>query len=241
MRTFPRVHVGPWAAGVAGLACLAASTAVAAGVAAPASAAALAPARAMANPAVPHLKSASNTTSVFRNAATGRCLQSDRAHPKLHQGDVFTIACSGGKWQKWHVVPSARYRGTYVITSAVTNWCLDSDTHLKEWRLGNVYTHRCNGGKYQAWAPAAGPKSGAYTLTDLATHYRLTSNDPSPARSLAFTFKIHGNGANQGWQAIEPGRSLSPGSPPVPPSPPLLFPLQPVDPVTELFIVRPGH
>ncbi|MGH3693498.1 MAG: RICIN domain-containing protein [Pseudonocardiaceae bacterium] len=73
------------------------------------------------------------TTKNIVDHKTGRCLDSN------DNGNVYTLECNGGDYQKWYS------GGDGTIRDKKTGRCLDSNDN------GNVYTLECNGGDYQKW------------------------------------------------------------------------------------------
>jgi Ricin-type beta-trefoil lectin domain-like len=78
---------------------------------------------------------------VFRDVATGRCLDSNT------EGEVYTLGCNGGSFQKWIVVHTDY--GTVTLRNLATGFMLDSGPG------GDVYTLPANGGSYQKWIATA--------------------------------------------------------------------------------------
>ncbi|MFF8813305.1 RICIN domain-containing protein [Streptomyces pactum] len=96
-------------------------------------------------------------TTVYRNLATGHCLDSNGR-------DVYPHSCNGGSYQKWAVSSSG---GTVTLRNLATGHCLDSNGR-------DVYPHSCNGGSYQKWTVSS--SGGTVTLRNLATGHCLDSN-----------------------------------------------------------------
>ena len=75
-------------------------------------------------------------TQIFKNLATGFCLDSNS------NGQVYTMQCNGGSYQKWINIGTP---DTVIYKNLATGFCLDSNSN------GQVYTMQCNGGSYQKW------------------------------------------------------------------------------------------
>ena len=76
-------------------------------------------------------------TVTLQNVETGRCLDSNTDR------EVYTLACNGGSFQKWHVIGSDF--GTVLLKNLATGFVLDSN------HAHDVYTLLANGGSYQKW------------------------------------------------------------------------------------------
>jgi Ricin-type beta-trefoil lectin domain len=106
---------------------------------------------------------AANPVETYKNLATGYCLDSNTA------GQVYTLGCNGGSFQKWTVIRSGSNR---ILKNVATGYCLDSNT------AGQVYTLGCNGGSFQKWTVIRTVigKASYITFKNLATGYCLDSN-----------------------------------------------------------------
>ncbi|MFD6566744.1 ricin-type beta-trefoil lectin domain protein [Micromonospora profundi] len=83
------------------------------------------------------------TTGQLKNKATGRCLDSNS------QGDVYTLPCNGGRYQRWNYT---RYYSDstpywdFKLKNDATGRCLDGNAQ------GEVYTRPCQSwNEYQSW------------------------------------------------------------------------------------------
>jgi len=116
--------------------------------------------------------------NTYQNLATGFCLDSNA------NGQVYTLGCNGGSYQKWVVTSNG---ATRIFKNLATGFCLDSNAN------GQVYTLGCNGGSYQKWVVTS---SGATRIfKNLATGFCLDSN----AERRVYTLGCNG-GSYQKWQ-----------------------------------------
>jgi serine/threonine-protein kinase len=116
-------------------------------------------------------------TQIFKNLATGFCLDSNS------EGEVYTMGCNGGSYQKWINIGTP---DTVIYEDLATGFCLDSNSE------GEVYTMGCNGGSYQKWINIGTPDTVIYK--DLATGFCLDSN----SEGEVYTMECNG-GSYQKW------------------------------------------
>lgn len=118
------------------------------------------------------------TIRVYKNLATGYCLDSNAG------GRVYTLWCNRGSFQKWNVTGA----NTVTLRNLATGRCLDSNAARQ------VYTLGCNGGSYQRWRVTYN-RDGSRTFRNLATGYCLDSN----AARVVYTHPCNG-GSYQRWR-----------------------------------------
>ncbi len=116
----------------------------------------------------------------FQNLATSFCLDSNSA------GQVYTLDCNGGDFQKW-TVGTTEFATAVTFRDAATGRCLDSDAARR------VYTLACNVGSYQKWQVTRN-NYGTYSFRNLATGFCLDSN----AARQVYTLDCNG-GSYQRW------------------------------------------
>ncbi|WP_412745476.1 RICIN domain-containing protein [Krasilnikovia sp. MM14-A1004] len=110
----------------------------------------------------------------WRDVATQFCLDSNTS------GNVYTLGCNGGSFQKWTWNGSS---SSVEHRNYATGRCLDSNTS------GSVYTLGCNGGNFQRWR-----RSGQQWI-NVATGRCLDSN----TSGSVYTLPCNG-GAFQRWE-----------------------------------------
>lgn len=114
----------------------------------------------------------------WRDTATLRCLDSDTS------GSVYTLDCSGGRFQLWTNTPLSFGD---QIRDLATGRCLDSNTD------GHAYTQPCNDGAFQQWTVRYTGSFG-FEIRNVATGLCLDSNTGGSVYTLTCN-----NGNFQRW------------------------------------------
>ncbi|GAA5177263.1 hypothetical protein GCM10023322_01580 [Rugosimonospora acidiphila] len=125
-------------------------------------------------------------TTVLRDEATHRCLESDTAST-TGTNRVYTTTCTGSSPQAWGWYYDTAY-GAYELKDGATGMCLDSNSS------GSVYALKCNNGTYQRWIMTYDYIDDTYGFRDYTTGLMLDSN----ASGSVYTNPNYAN-ANQSW------------------------------------------